>query len=55
MERTLVIIKPDGVRRHLIGRIIQRFEGKGFSNHRNEICYYDRRISKRALPTFIWT
>lgn len=31
MERTLVIIKPDGVRRHLIGRIIQRFEEKGFA------------------------
>ncbi|MCZ1230010.1 nucleoside-diphosphate kinase, partial [Enterococcus faecium] len=26
MERTLVIIKPDGVRRHLVGSIIQRFE-----------------------------
>ncbi|HAP7430102.1 TPA: nucleoside-diphosphate kinase, partial [Enterococcus faecium] len=24
MERTLVIIKPDGVRRHLVGSIIQR-------------------------------
>lgn len=31
MERTLVIIKPDGVRRHLIGRIIQRFEEKGLA------------------------
>mgnify|MGYP000974572986 FL=1 len=28
-ERTLVIIKPDGVQRHLIGRIISRFEEKG--------------------------
>ncbi|MGM9903446.1 MAG: nucleoside-diphosphate kinase [Enterococcus sp.] len=31
MERTLVIIKPDGVRRHLIGEIIQRFEKKGLA------------------------
>ena len=31
MEHTLVIIKPDGVRRHLIGRIIQRFEEKGLT------------------------
>lgn len=29
MERTLVLIKPDGVKRHLIGNIIERFENKG--------------------------
>lgn len=29
MERTLVIIKPDGVRQGLIGEIIGRFERKG--------------------------
>ncbi len=29
MERTLIIIKPDGVQRHLVGRIIGRFEQKG--------------------------
>jgi nucleoside-diphosphate kinase len=28
-ERTLVIIKPDGVQRHFIGEIIGRFEKKG--------------------------
>lgn len=28
MEKTLVIIKPDGVKRHLMGKIIQRFEDK---------------------------
>lgn len=28
-ERTLIIVKPDGVQRHLIGRIITRFEEKG--------------------------
>jgi nucleoside-diphosphate kinase len=26
MERTLSIIKPDGVKRHLIGEVIKRFE-----------------------------
>ena len=30
MERTLVIIKPDGVRRGLIGQVITRYEQKGF-------------------------
>jgi len=29
MERTLIIIKPDGVQRGLIGEIIGRFEKKG--------------------------
>ena len=29
MERTLVIIKPDGTQRRLIGQIIARFEQKG--------------------------
>lgn len=29
MERTLVIIKPDGVQRSLVGEIIGRFEARG--------------------------
>jgi len=29
MERTFVMIKPDGVQRGLIGKIIERFERKG--------------------------
>ncbi|MFC1676480.1 nucleoside-diphosphate kinase [Planctomycetota bacterium] len=28
-ERTLIIIKPDGIQRHLSGEIISRFESKG--------------------------
>lgn len=30
MERTLLMIKPDGVQRGLIGKVLQRFEEKGF-------------------------
>lgn len=29
MERTLVIVKPDGVQRGLVGEILQRFERRG--------------------------
>ena len=29
-QRTLVLVKPDGVRRRLIGEVIGRFERKGF-------------------------
>ena len=30
MERTLILIKPDAIQRGLIGKIITRFEEKGF-------------------------
>lgn len=30
MEKTFLMIKPDGVQRQLIGKITQRFEDKGF-------------------------
>lgn len=29
-ERTFILIKPDAVQRGLIGKIIERFEAKGF-------------------------
>jgi len=31
MSRTLVIVKPDGVERHLVGEILTRLERKGLS------------------------
>ena len=31
MERTFLMVKPDGVQRRLVGEIIQRFENKGFT------------------------
>lgn len=31
MERTFLMVKPDGVQRNLVGQIIQRFETKGFT------------------------
>lgn len=30
IERTLAIIKPDGVKKNLIGEVIRRYESKGF-------------------------
>lgn len=30
MEKTFLMVKPDGVQRNLIGEIVQRFEQKGF-------------------------
>ncbi len=31
MERTFIMIKPDGVQRGLVGEVIGRFEAKGFT------------------------
>ncbi|MCF6137576.1 nucleoside-diphosphate kinase [Pseudalkalibacillus berkeleyi] len=31
MEKTFLMVKPDGVQRNLIGEIVTRFEKKGFS------------------------
>ena len=31
MERTLVLIKPDGVKRNLVGQVLSRIEAKGYS------------------------
>lgn len=31
MQRTFIMVKPDGVKRGLIGEIIRRFEQKGFT------------------------
>lgn len=30
MERTYLMVKPDGVQRNLVGEIVSRFENKGF-------------------------
>lgn len=31
MDKTFLMVKPDGVERQLIGDIVSRFEKKGFS------------------------
>lgn len=42
MERTLFVVKPDGVRRGLVGEIVSRFEKKGFALVRLELMRLDR-------------
>lgn len=41
-ERTLVLVKPDGVKRGLVGEVISRIEGRGL-----RIAAMDRRIIDR--------
>ena len=42
VERTFVMIKPDGVRVKLIGEIIQRFERRGFQIESLELVHLSR-------------
>ncbi|MFC0581183.1 nucleoside-diphosphate kinase [Micrococcoides hystricis] len=44
MEKTLVLIKPDGVRRNLCGEIIRRIEAKGYSITKMEMTTANRTI-----------
>jgi nucleoside-diphosphate kinase len=46
-ERTLVLIKPDGVQRLLIGRIIARFEARGLKVVGLKLVKVDRALAER--------
>jgi nucleoside-diphosphate kinase len=45
-ERTLVLIKPDGVRRRLMGEIIGRFEAKGLDVVAMKMMQFDEALVK---------
>ncbi len=45
-ERTLVLVKPDGVRRSLVGEIISRIEAKGYKIVALRMLNADREILK---------
>ena len=47
IERTFVMIKPDGVKRGLIGEILQRFERVGLKIVGAELVWVDRDFSKK--------
>jgi nucleoside-diphosphate kinase len=46
-ERTLVLVKPDGVQRLLLGRIIARFEERGLKLVGLKLLQVDRRFAER--------
>lgn len=41
-EDTFIMVKPDGVRRRLVGEVISRFEAKGLDLRRLEMVMPDR-------------
>ena len=47
MERTLFVIKPDAVRRGLVGEIVSRFERRGFALVRLELMSLDRERAEK--------
>ena len=49
VERTFAIIKPDAVKRHLIGAILGRFEAQGFRVVALKMVQLTKRASGRVL------
>ena len=46
-ERTLVLVKPDGVQRLLVGRILARFEERGLKIVGLKLVHVDRELAER--------
>ncbi len=46
-ERTLVLVKPDGVQRGLIGEIVARFERKGMRVHALKFLRMDMEMARK--------
>jgi len=46
-ERTLVLIKPDGVQRQLVGRILTRYEDRGLNLVGLKLVKIDRDLAER--------
>ncbi len=47
MEKTLIIIKPDGVERGMVGEIISRFERRGFRIGALKMVKVDRALAEQ--------
>ncbi|GGH78981.1 nucleoside-diphosphate kinase [Pullulanibacillus pueri] len=46
MERTFLMVKPDGVQRNLVGEIVSRFEKKGFKLVGAKLMSVDRALAE---------
>src|SRR5256885_2167734 len=43
-ERTLILVKPDGVQRQIVGRILARYEERGLKLVGLKLVHIDRRV-----------
>ena len=55
IERTLVLIKPDGVARRLVGEIIGRFERKGLNIAALRMLRFDEDLFNRHYAEHVGT
>lgn len=51
MGKTVVLIKPDGVKRGLVGEIISRFERVGLKIVAMKLIWIDKELAKKHYPT----
>jgi len=47
MERTFVMVKPDGVQRNLVGKIVSRFEEKGLKIVALKMMKVDKELARK--------
>lgn len=47
MERTLILVKPDGVKRNLVGEVLSRVEAKGYTISALKMMQADRALLVR--------
>ncbi|MCZ6699663.1 MAG: nucleoside-diphosphate kinase, partial [Planctomycetota bacterium] len=47
MEKTLIILKPDAIQRGLAGRIVSRYEEKGFQILAMKLMQISRQLAER--------
>ena len=45
-EKTFIMVKPDGVRRKLVGEVIRRIEAKGFDLEEMKLFTIDEELAK---------
>lgn len=53
MEKTLLMVKPDGVKRGLIGDIVSRFERKGYRITNAKLFQMDRELAEKHYEEHI--
>jgi nucleoside-diphosphate kinase len=47
LQRTLLLVKPDGVQRQLVGRVLTRFEERGLKIVGLKLVWVDRSLAER--------
>lgn len=47
VERTFIMVKPNGVERGLVGEIVRRFEARGFTLHGLKLLRMSRELAER--------